>query len=156
MIGKFLLLWVLLFGSSVATLSRGANLQDLPATLETIDGQVHSRAALSEGVVVLNFWFMACFPCLKELPDLEKLSKYKPSNQKIKYIAISPYDDVEQLSYFKRRRDFGFELASDQLFPKHFHITTYPTTIVLRNGKPVYRSEGYNANLYKDILAHLE
>lgn len=149
------ILLIITFGLSTALWGQELNSKAFPDALPTIDAHVHTTEALNQGTLVLNFWFVACYPCLKEIPDLERLTKDINPTDPAKFIAISPFDDVEQLSYFKSRRGFGFELVANRTFAAHLDITTYPTTIVFQNGKEVYRSEGYNINLYEEVVDFL-
>lgn len=43
--------------------------------LEMLDGSTTSMSELRGKPVVLNFWSSTCAPCLKEMPDLEKVAK---------------------------------------------------------------------------------
>ena len=44
-------------------------------SLTTIDGEKYDTTSLKGKVVVLNFWFVDCPPCRKEIPELNKLVK---------------------------------------------------------------------------------
>ena len=87
-------------------------------------------------VVVYNFWFVACKPCVAEIPALNKLvDKYK--NDSVQFIAIT-FDKEERVSNFLKTHPFNFMIGilpvqSINLIKK---IAFYPfTAIVNKNQK---------------------
>ncbi len=59
---------------------------DFEAT--TIDGEKIQLSKLKGKIVVLNFWFKNCKPCLMEIPELHKLTE-KYAKQDVICIALS-------------------------------------------------------------------
>jgi thiol-disulfide isomerase/thioredoxin len=52
-----------------------------PFSYKTIENEQVSQEKLPGKVVVMNFWFQSCTPCLNELPGLNKLAEtYKDSD----------------------------------------------------------------------------
>ncbi|MGK0324190.1 MAG: thiol-disulfide isomerase/thioredoxin, partial [Psychroserpens sp.] len=56
--------------------------------LEDIEGNSHTLESLKGKVVVINFWFINCKPCVAEIPDLNKL-KAKFNNKDAVFVAIA-------------------------------------------------------------------
>lgn len=128
----------------------------LPKDLVSSDGRLFTKEALDSGVVVLNFWFLACGPCINEIPHLKAVSKRFIDNYNILFIAISPYDSQEQLTYFKKRNDFGYHLVvDDSSWTNFFDISLYPTNIILLNGEVAYRNNGYSAYIEKELTMNI-
>jgi len=106
--------------------------------VKTIDGKTLSTSDLNCKVIVLNFWFEACSPCVAEIPDLNKLViEYKDSNAV--FIAFSA-DDSLTIKKFLQRKEFIYELVSStyDMKEKFCLIGGYPTSMIF-DGKGILR-----------------
>ncbi|MDZ7647241.1 MAG: TlpA disulfide reductase family protein [Cytophagales bacterium] len=68
---------------------------------KTITGELISLTELKGKVVVINFWFTSCAPCITEMPTLNRLVeefKYKD----VVFIAFARDDVMELTSFLKR------------------------------------------------------
>ena len=69
--------------------------EDKTSMLASIDGQIIDHAYLSGKIVLIDFWFIRCHPCRRELPALTELSKKYP-NKEIIILSISR-DDADSI-----------------------------------------------------------
>ena len=124
----------------------------------SLDGKTFKLEELKGKYVVLNFWFIHCAPCLKEVPQLNKLvTAYRKRN--FVFIAFA-LDNKYQLEDFLKKKQFtynivpnGMQMAlkynrpgSDQVaFPSH--------VVVNPKGEIEFRSEGASglAPLQKEL-----
>lgn len=133
--------------------------QTLPSELVTINNKQISLNELQSKTVVLNYWFITCGPCLKELGQLKELStKYKNSKD-VLFISISSMDDAEQLRFFKKYKDFGYQLIpkNDQWI-EAFGVTLFPTNVIVHKGKKIFEKSGYDEKIgekLEDALVEL-
>ena len=107
-------------------------------TLTDIKGEVHSLETLTEKIIVIDFWFINCGPCIKEIPDLNKL-KAEFEMDEVEWFAVT-YDPKEKVERFLERLKFDYTIVPDS---KHltdrFDIRFYPTTLIIdENRKIVY------------------
>ena len=94
-------------------------------------------------VVVLNFWFTTCPPCVSEIKDLNGLvQEYKGKD----VIFIAPtFDSKELVTTFLKKYPFdytivGFGEADPSIYFKDKKIV-FPTHIVLdKSGRLIYRA----------------
>lgn len=112
----------------------GCKIPDFQAT--TIDGESISLASLKGKVVVINFWFTSCAPCIAEMPALNKLvAEFKGSD--VAFIAFAR-DDSAELTSFLNKRQFDFKIvASAEATARSFctNIFGWPTSMVVdKNG----------------------
>jgi len=71
----------------------------------TVKGLPFAKKSLNDQIVLINFWFEKCPPCIKEMPLLNSLvSKYK--NKGIRFIAVT-YDPVISARKFQQKKDFN-------------------------------------------------
>jgi peroxiredoxin len=107
-------------------------------TLTDIKGEVHTLETLKDKIIVVDFWFINCGSCIKEIPDLNKL-KSEYETEDIEWFAVT-YDPKERVERFLDRIKFDYTIVPDS---KHltdrFDIRFYPTTLIIdENRKIVY------------------
>jgi thiol-disulfide isomerase/thioredoxin len=124
-----------------------------PITVTTIDNKTYSLGSNSEYIYVVNFWFIGCAPCRKEIPQLNELVASYSRRQKIKFIAISVSDNEDALRLFKKRVRFDFQFVAEGRDIAHrMGVDLFPTNLIIdQRGKIVFRHNGYSANIQNDI-----
>jgi len=127
--------------------------------INTIDGGVYIVGQESNEIFVLNFWFIACGPCRKEIPELNSLAKKYSKEKNIHFISISNIDSEDAIRYVMKKMSLQFEqVAKGQVIADHFLVNRYPTNIIIgQDGTLLFKKIGYNyAAISKidSILAH--
>lgn len=95
------------------------------------DGRTAIHLASYRGkVVLLNFWWSQCAPCIEELPSLEQLHHDDPN---LAILAVSIDDDQDLYTHFLTRRHVDLITVRD---PSHsaaklFHTDMWPETYVI-------------------------
>ena len=118
------------------------------------------RDHLDRGPVLLDFWALWCVPCLKELPELEKIwNRYR--QQGLTLIAInedSPSDQSKVRPYVKRKRfRFPVVVDEDKDLWYQFKVTSLPSVFLLDSkGRTVYSHTGYRAGDEARLAARIE
>jgi len=85
-------------------------------------------------VVLLNFWWSQCAPCIEELPSLLQLHHDDPN---LVVLAVSIDEDADSYFNFIHRRHVDLITVRDpsQSAAKLFHTDMWPETYVIdRNG----------------------
>ena len=120
----------------------GSTISNLKLT--DITGKEYNSESLSGKLVYLNFWFTKCAPCIKEMPDLNKL-KEKFGTDGIAYFAIT-YDKKDLVEQFLNRQKLDFTvIPNDRKTIDQFGVNFYPTNILLdQNGKVLFVNEVFN------------
>lgn len=110
-----------------------------------IEGNRISAEDLKGKVVVLNFWFVACPPCRKEMPALNELAFEFARKTDVVFIAIAP-DKKWDLKDFIKTHPLAYHIIDDgQVFDNRYGIHTYPTNVVLdKNGTVRFSDEGFS------------
>ena len=80
-----------------------------PFSLTSLEGDKFDLAALRGKVVVLNFWFTGCVPCVAEFSQLNGLvNKFRRKN----VVFIAPtLDNVTTLKRFLKRHRFKYHIV---------------------------------------------
>jgi peroxiredoxin len=99
-------------------------------TLTDLNGREVNLASLKGKIVVLNFWFIGCAPCITEMPDLNRLSdQYKPSH--VVFLAIG-IDKASNIQAFLKKHEFKYQiLPGAAATANSYNIYSYPTNIII-------------------------
>jgi len=96
-------------------------------------------------VVLIDFFYKSCYPCMLALPKLEALyEKYKEKGLVV--VGIDPVDKKEDdMGSFLSKRGVRYTvLLGGKDVSKDYHISGYPTMYLIdKNGKIVYAISGY-------------
>ncbi len=108
----------------------------------SMQGEIISLKELSGRPVVLNFWFVDCSPCRKEIPKLNELV-HTYEGQDAVFLAIA-LDGKERLEDFLSTTSFAYIVSpSGRSSADLYNITSYPASIVIdRDGKITYQRSG--------------
>lgn len=117
----------------------GSTLTDLSFTDMT--GKKYTSGDLSGKMVVLNFWFTKCAPCIKEMPDLNRL-KEKYGGENVVFFAVT-YDKKDIVEKFLSKVQLDLTVVPDERKTiDAVKIGFYPTNMILDpNGKVLFVSE---------------
>lgn len=125
--------------------TRASNYSNL--SLTDIDGKKYAYPDLAGKVVVLNFWFTGCAPCIKEIPELNNLVK-DFSGKQVVFLALSSTDSPELIRKFVQRKSFNYKLIAEsesRPFIQQRGIMYFPTHVVLdKVGNFAFGSSGYS------------
>lgn len=145
---KILVIFLALFFVQSSAQEPAKSVAAVDFTARDLDGKkVQLKTFLSKGPVLLDFWALWCVPCLKEMPQLQKLAEQyrKPGLTIIAINQDSPSDQSKVKPFVKQKRyDFVVVLDEDKDLSKQFNVAVLPTTLLLdQNGKIVYSHTGY-------------
>ena len=116
-----------------------------------LDGKIYRQEDLAGKIVVMNFWFSNCLPCLKEIPELNEIVAEYKDNKDVVFLGLAT-DGKLQLNKFLKKKPFAYTIIPDaaQIMlrfsepDKNGRIEIkFPThLIVSREGKIILRETG--------------
>lgn len=138
-----------------ALLTRGTIAPDW--TLYDTDDKKTSLSQLRGKIVLLDFFFVGCVPCMNTLAPLDKLyEKYKNKNFVI--LSISDRDSKKLVTAFKKS-----QRIKNQLYPnggdvaKLYHMTSAPTFYFIdQEGKIASVVNSYSDDFEKKMFAIID
>ena len=78
--------------------------------LQMIDGSTKSFSDFKDKLLVINFWYINCGPCIVEMPYLNDLvNQYQ--NEDVHFLALS-FDTIPDIKSFLEKTDFKYEHGS--------------------------------------------
>ncbi len=118
--------------------------------LETLDGATRTLNELaSDGnVKIVSLWATWCVPCLKELDAINEVYEDWQDETNVELIAVS-VDDSRTVKRVKplingKAWDYTILLDTNNDLKRALGAATVPLTLLVKDGKIVYRHSGYN------------
>jgi len=102
-------------------------------------------------VIVLDFWFTTCAPCLYTMPHLNDLAeKYKKDN--IAFVAIT-FENQKTVAAFLQKRKLLAMVGSDTTYSliNDYRVGSYPHTFLI-DADGVLRWDGYPTLLTEEMI----
>jgi len=104
-------------------------------------GQINNDS-LKGKVVLINFWFEGCHPCLAEFGALNELAQKLKRNKDFEFISFT-WDNAETIKRVKEKYRLQFKVFYSKECNRLNLGLGYPTTIVLdREGRIKYLVNG--------------
>ncbi|OGG97160.1 MAG: hypothetical protein A2527_10865 [Candidatus Lambdaproteobacteria bacterium RIFOXYD2_FULL_50_16] len=116
--------------SGMAPEKEGAIAADFEYTLK---GGKKEKLSDNRGkVVFLNFWATWCYPCKKEMPDIEKLNT-QFSGRNFRVLAVSAGEGAAKVEPFLKHFPYQFEFAFDEnsAISAQYQVSMLPTTLII-------------------------
>ena len=99
-------------------------------TLADVNGKIYSLSELKGKIVVLNFWFIACKPCVNEMARLNEI-KARYDASKVVFLALS-FDKKEAIQDFVKTHEFNYTLFPDAAkVADKYNVYAYPASMVI-------------------------
>ena len=104
-------------------------------TMTDLNGHEISSETTKGKVVVLNFWFVSCKPCIAEIPELNEVYKTYKNNSDVVFASIT-FDKKEKVDVFLEKHPLQYPVVSDaKEICTLFKTSGYPTNLVIdKNG----------------------
>lgn len=108
-----------------------------------------SLESLQGHLVLVDFFYKACYPCMQALPALQALhEKYKDKGLRV--IGMDPYDKkADDLALFLSKRAVTYTvLLGAENVAKDYRVSGYPTIFLIdKQGKIILTQVGYGEDV---------
>lgn len=108
-------------------------------------------------IVILDFWYVSCPPCLMAIPTLVEIDE-KYRDKDVVVLGINPYNISKHINgVFDKKGVKYLSTVKSEEISKQYGVISYPTTIVIdKQGKIKKVKEGWDEDLKKDLENILE
>lgn len=119
-----------------------------------VDDDVLPPEQLTDKIILVDFWFTRCAPCIYTIPHLNDLAKkYRPLG--VEFIAIS-FESTKRVRQFLKERPMLARVGIDSTgrLRRLFGVESYPTTFLIdKSGQVVWH--GYPGKVTEGMLDFL-
>lgn len=121
------------------------------------DGNVIKTDNTKGKVVVFNFWFASCPPCIQEIPELNEVYEKYKNNEDIVFAAIT-FEKEEKIVKFQKKYTLKYPIVgSEGSFSQTITRGAYPTNVIIkRDGTIQEYISGGMIGIGKQIEAAIE
>lgn len=121
-----------------------------------IYGNTYNMDELKGNVVVMNFWFVACPPCIQEIPELNELVNSYKEIPNVVFLAFAK-DTETLLGKFLAHSEFNYSIIPNaKEIAKQYGVYAYPTHVVVdKNGIIQYSSIGFKEESIKFLKKNI-
>ena len=125
-------------------------------TLTDTSGTTHTLSEYRGKTIVLDFWATWCGPCIRTMPEIQRLHERYLSNDLIVF-GVNSWEESNSLAYMKEQGfTYGLLLKGEDI-AKMYRVNTLPTVYVIGgDGKIVFRSIGVDEHLSSFLAKHFE
>ncbi|MBN2730839.1 MAG: redoxin domain-containing protein [Balneolaceae bacterium] len=120
-------------------------------TLKKADSTEVSLSDYLGQIIILDFWGTWCLPCLEAMPELQRIhEKYET----VTVLGASTNEPANaDPARFARNRDITYPiLLNGEKIIHKYNVRSFPTFYIIdKDGKIIYRSEGYGDGTGKKI-----
>jgi len=127
-----------------------------PFSVTDISGNKYSLEKLKGKVIVINFWFVECKPCVMEIPELNDLvEKYK--GKEVVFLGFAT-NDKSKIERFLKTRTYKYKIIADgNEVAGLYKVNSYPTHLIIDTNSIIsYYITGLGPTTVKDLDKQIE
>lgn len=152
---RYLLFLFLVFGCTITVPAQEKEViqKNIPKEIELNNGKTIKLTDLKNKVILLDFWYRGCLPCLKAIPDLIELQEEFKNDLVI--IGINDMDTKNDVNDYYTYKNVNYlsTYKSDTNISKKLKINAFPTTIIIdQSGEVVGIESGFQKGTFKKSL----
>lgn len=112
-------------------------------------------------VILLDFWYMACYGCVLSYPTINKLHQDFVNNNSVEIYSVNPFDledkQREKLKNYVKKYQMESNLVKmEEKQFDYFRTNAYPTFYVIVDGVVKAIKIGSHDDLYKELKTLIE
>jgi thiol-disulfide isomerase/thioredoxin len=118
---------------------RGADVLDVE--LRRLDGGATTLDTVADGPTVVNFWASYCKPCVREMPELEKVASRHPD---VRFVGVNAMDEPDRVTEMVGQTGVSYDIWLDENGDAMVAagVRSLPGTLILKDGDVVYTKIG--------------
>ena len=139
-----------------AMLHIGDNAPDFTGKYYSSGNDFHLNDFIGRDIVIIDFWYTHCPPCVKAMPYLSDLSKrYK--NKGLKILGLNSVDNqghsMDNLKKFLNNRNIDYDVVLiEPEVDIRYKVNGYPTMYIIdKSGKIAYVELGFDEKKYEEL-----
>lgn len=103
-------------------------------------------------VILLDFWFKNCGPCIESVPHLNAINK-KFSDKKFEVLGINTWDSKKDVAWFCKKHQVTYNVLLDgKGLAEKYCISSFPTLVLIDKAGKVLYSGGFNQSEVEKLI----
>jgi thiol-disulfide isomerase/thioredoxin/Flp pilus assembly protein TadD len=128
-----------------------------PFNLKTLGGAPVSLESLKRKILVINFWGTWCGPCVKEIPDIQKLHEKYARDPEVVILTIDNDENPDDVLQYMRKNNYSFGVLLDDGYVNQAGVRAFPTTwFVDKQGRTAFIKTGWSEKLVEEFSWRVE
>lgn len=123
-------------------------------SLVSLDDKIVNLSDFNEELVLIDFFYKSCYPCMLALPALQALHE-KYNSKGLKLIGIDPFDTKEkdEIDTFLTKRGITYTvLLGGKEVANAYNVSGYPTIYLINKKREIiFKQVGYGENTEKEL-----
>ena len=103
-----------------------------PFSFKDLNGNEVSNETMKGKIIVIKCWYIHCTPCIREFPQVNKLTEEYKDRKDILFISLAE-DSPEQLKTFLARKPLSYTVIPDmkEYMNESLQLNSFPTQFIL-------------------------
>ncbi len=125
-----------------------------------LNGEEERLSSNHGKVVFLNFWATWCYPCQKEMPDMQQLAE-ELKDEPFRILAVNYGEELDRVERFVDKFSYSFDMVLDKekAISSQLAVKGLPTTLIIdQQGRLMGKLMGpakWSRKAYKDFFKSL-
>ena len=101
-------------------------------SFKDLNGNLISNESMKGKIIVIKCWYIHCTPCIREFPQVNKLTEEYKDRKDIVFISLAE-DSPEQLKTFLARKPLSYSVIPDMkvYMNESLQLNSFPTHFIL-------------------------
>jgi len=101
-------------------------------SFKDLNGNLVSNESMKGNIIVIKCWYIHCTPCIREFPQVNKLTEEYKDRKDIVFISLAE-DSPEQLKAFLARKPLSYSVIPDMkiYMNESLQLNSFPTHFIL-------------------------
>ncbi|RRB02561.1 TlpA family protein disulfide reductase [Larkinella rosea] len=115
-----------------------------------MEGKRYTKETTKGKILVVKCWFLACLPCIQEMPALNELKRQYESRDDLLFVSLC-MDPSDKVAAFLMKKQFDYATVPDQesFLTDQLQLNAYPTHFVInKKGLITKKVNDYHALAY--------
>lgn len=103
-----------------------------PFSFKDLDGNLVTNETMKGKIIVIKCWYIHCTPCIREFPQVNKLTDEYKDRKDIVFISLAE-DSSDQLKAFLARKPLSYSVIPDMkvYMNESLQLNSFPTHFIL-------------------------
>lgn len=121
------------------------------------DGTTRSLAQFKDSIVLLDFWYTTCAPCIRAIPMLERINeKFRGRGVVVPGVNCFDSEKTDPAGFLRRRGATYPTLLHGEDITRLYNVSGYPTLYIIDGaGTIIHAKAGYGEGVEEEITGIL-